>query len=358
MHGQISKEQIIRIVPLKLLPLNERHYTPLWAQQTYCYRYLFNKNVTSQSYRSDAELQEWQFEAIQLMKEIKQIGIDYGQGEIVQLAYEHYGMTMPNTTNCRPTNIDDIMTIIEDESWYKNNKVYKQNIIYHLIYGITRSGMNGWLINQERKWLRVHQIRYNEEEVGLRKTKLRGFVYSIMNSKFSNSTIKLFKTVMQRKYGEFISVRKPVISSRSNLIYTVRNFLGCSGYVVQCKDIQDHFDQEDTNSIETSGRHWIAVCKKEKLCLPDIHAMVDDFYNGNDEDIDDKNSTFSDNESLNVYKESTNMHNTDKGVCVGKQPRLLSERWMKHKTDEIMSKYNFLKKWSISYNLKVCDIHF
>ena len=339
MDCHISKEQIIRIVPLKLLPLNERHYTPSWAQQTYCYRYLFNKNVTSQSYRSDAELQDWQFEGIQLMKEIKQIGIAYGRSEIVELAYGHYGMTMPNTTNCRPTNIDDIMTIIEDESWYNNNKVHKQNIIYHLIYGITRSGMNGWMLQQEQKWLREHQIRYDEEEVGLRKTKLRGFVYSIMNSKFSNSTIKLFKTVMQRKYGEFITVRKPVVSSTSNLVYNVRNFLGCSGYVVHCKDIQDHLVREDTKSIETIGIRWIALCKKEKMCLSDIHAMVDDLYNNdNDENIDCKNSTLSDNDSLNIYKEATNIHQIDKDAGVGKQPRLLSKRWMEHATDEIMSK--------------------
>ena len=68
------------------------------------------------------------------------------------------------------------------------------------------------------------------------KPKLRGFVYSIMNSKFSNSTIKLFPTVMQRKYGEFITIRKPIELSLSNFIYLERKFLGGSGYLVICQD--------------------------------------------------------------------------------------------------------------------------
>ena len=66
------------------------------------------------------------------------------------------------------------------------------------MYGLTRTGMNAWLLQQEHKWMTERQIKYSEDDVGIQKTKLRGFVYLIMNSKFSNSTIKLFCTVVQR----------------------------------------------------------------------------------------------------------------------------------------------------------------
>ena len=49
------------------------------------------------------------------MQEIKLIGIAQGQSKIVKLVQNHYGMTMPKTGNYKPTCIDDVMSIIEDE---------------------------------------------------------------------------------------------------------------------------------------------------------------------------------------------------------------------------------------------------
>ena len=268
--------QVWRTVPLKLFPVNELQYTIEWAKNTYNYRVLFDSTVNAQNYKNDNELQDWRIQGLQIMKEIKKIGIAYGRQEIVNLARSHYGMTMSQCGNAKPSNLDDVMAIIEDEKWYNENKVYKQNIIYHMMYGLTRSGMNGWLLQQEHKWMQDHNIQYSQEETGIRKTKLRGFVYSIMNSQFSNSTIKLFHTVMQQKYHEFITVRKPMEPISPSLTYTARNFLGGNGYIVTCLTKNDFLNITNTPNIKTMGETWVQQCRtKYNMTVHEIHTLVD-----------------------------------------------------------------------------------
>ena len=323
-----TDNQVWRTVPLKLLPLNERYFTTKWAEETYCYRFLFNITITSQSYKDDSEVEDWRLQALQMMKEIKQIGIAYGRQEIVNLARGHYGMTMSHSCNSKPTNIDDVISIVENEEWYNENKMYKQNIIYHLMYGLTRSGMNAWMLQQEHKWLQKHQIKYCQDEVGLRKTKLRGFVYSIMNSKFSNSTIKLFRTVMQRKFGEFITVRKPVENLSSNLQYTERNFLGGSGYIVSCKREQEYLNNVESKTVESLGSKWIALCTKDqKMNVTEIHKMVDELYNNltnNNSTSTITTTTDGDSDRLDiklVRKEAVD------NLSVQKEPHMILDNW-------------------------------
>ena len=83
-----------------------------------------------------------------------------------------------------------------------------------------------------------------------------------MNSKFSNSTIKLFQTLMQRKHGEFITVQKPVKNLSSKFVYTACKFLSSSGYVVTCKDVQDHLEKANCEYVEKAGVMFISLCKK------------------------------------------------------------------------------------------------
>lgn len=268
-----------RTIPLKFLPVNDLHYTTRWAQETYCYRHLFDPTTRCESYKSDEEVEDWRLQALQIMREIKHIGIAHGRNEIVKLARDHYQMIMRQSGNYKPTNIDDVMSIITDEDWYMSNKTLKQNIVYHLMYGLTRSGMNGWLLEQERKWMRDHQLEYEKDTVGIRKTRLRGFVYSIMNCQFSNSTIKLFHSVMRRKYGEYITVRRPSKNLSSNISYTKRNFLGGGGYIVTFKDKDKiKVDESDLEKVESMGLKWINLCKTRELTLLEIHELVDDMY--------------------------------------------------------------------------------
>ena len=326
-----NDDQLWRTVPLKLFPLNEMSYTTQWARGTYCYRYLFDDETTSESYKTDSDVEDWRLQALQILKEIKNIGIAHGRNEIVKLARGHYGMTMPNACDCKPTNIDDVMSIIENNEWYNNDKTFKQNIIYHLVYGLTRSGMNGWLLEQEQKWLRSHCIQYDQDEGGICKTKLRGFVYSIMNSKFSNSTIKLFRNAMQRRYGEFISVRKVPLNPTANLIYTPRSFVGGSGYVVSCINTKKQLASISSSTVERMGINWIETCVAEEMSLLDVHEMVDYLFN---QKHDTNDSTITKTTDSNMT-ESSWLADSRKEYqeeelfdeAIRKQPRITLNRW-------------------------------
>jgi len=341
-----NSDQVWRTVPLKLLPVNEMKYTKEWAEKTYSYRYLFDESTTKETYNNDNELEDWRLQALQIMKEIKNIGIAYGRNEIVNLSRGHYGMTMPHACDCKPTNIDDVMSIIENEEWYNHEKVYKQNIIYHLLYGLTRSGMNGWILEQEQKWLRKHRILYNQDDVGIRKSKLRGFVYCIMNSKFSNSTIKLFRTAMLRKYGEFITVRQPSYHSPANFIYTPRTFIGGRGYVVTCTRTKEQLEHTQNDTVETMGSKWLSMCLADTMSIYEIHNMVDELHNNIKTESNESSTaktTFSDvtDPLLDKVNKISNKCACDV-TRARKEPRLQLDRWRQNVSVGLNGMYFFV----------------
>ena len=225
---------------------------------------MFDEATTSESYKSDSEVEDWRLQALEIMREIKHIGIAQGRSEIVKLARNHYGMTIPKQGNYKPTCIDDIISIIEDEDWYNDTKNFKQNIIYHLMYGLTQSGMNGWLLEEEHRWMQNHKLQYLQDTVVNCKTKLRGFVYSIMNSQFSNSTIKLFRNIMRRKYEEFMTVHKPSNMFGDNVQYKARIFLRGSGYIVTCSE-SSGMTIFGNDLVEKMCSKWVLICKQKKF---------------------------------------------------------------------------------------------
>ena len=153
-------------------------------------------------------LDKWKTKGLSMMKELKHRGIKAGRNEVVRIARIQYNLFLPNLPNIKPTNMDDIMTIISDPIWYETDKEIKQNMIYNMMYGLTRTGMNGWLQTEETKWMNEKGISYEDVKNTKRKTKIKGFVYSILQHVFSNSTIKHFQTVMKRQHYEYITVRE------------------------------------------------------------------------------------------------------------------------------------------------------
>ena len=331
-------DHVWRTIPLKYLPINDLQYTTEWARNSYSHRHLFDEATTSESYKSDSEVEDWRLQALEIMREIKHIGIAQGRSEIVKLARNHYGMTMPKTGNYKPTCIDDVMSIIEDDDWYNDSKDFKQNIIYHLMYGLTRSGMNGWLLEEERKWMQKHKLQYIQDTVINRKTKLRGFVYSIMNSQFSNSTIKLFRNMMRRKYGEFITVRKPTNMFGDNVTYTPRNFLGGSGYIVTCHDTGGMASVKNGNVIEKLCSKWVTVCKQKNVTLVEMHDMIDEYFNEDSDNIRLESKT-PDCDNFDDYDKNTRC--ITPMTSVRKQPRMNNLLQFNITVDDDESKYMF-----------------
>ena len=129
---------------------------------------------------------------------------------------------------------------------------------------------------------------------------------------------------MQRKYGEFITVRKPIELLSSNFIYLERKFLGGSGYLVICQDHSKFKEELKTETVNLMGRKWIKVCKdNHQMTLTQIHEMVDELYYN-----DNKYSSIDHEEySQQGFNQLSNVSKIQKGSLVQKQPRVSLPKW-------------------------------
>jgi hypothetical protein len=170
---------------------------------------------------------------------LKKVGYDAGMHELVKRAGTEYGMKLPTNITQSPCNIDDVMTIIENPDWYKANTDSKRRIIHMLAYGMFRQGQNGWAHTAARLWLTNHNVtvgnthdsRLNGNDYSTRQRRqLKGFAYSIIVSKVSNSIADRMSNVCRRAHGEYIAVRK---NKRDiDCGYTNISLNGCDAYLV------------------------------------------------------------------------------------------------------------------------------
>ena len=279
-------------IPPKLLQINETAYTDKWSKDTFHYCHVFDKNITTftvpQSETSN-DLHLWKMKAKNLTHEIKNKGMIAGREEICRIANQ-YNMKVPgrpdHNNNC--TTIDDVLHVIVDKNWYRDNVHLKRCIIYHLLYGITRSGHNTWLLNCEKEWMDNVGIMYDPTKIAAqRKTKVKGFVYSIMLSMFSNSMQKIFRKTMLEHYGEFITVRKKQQDPNATIKYDYTRYEfgnNKQGYLVTVKtsnvDLVSINDIINATNLEDKGKVWVSKCKDANLSCKQIEKMVKMFYFG------------------------------------------------------------------------------
>ncbi len=142
---------------------------------------------------------------------------------------------------------------------------------------------------------------------------------------------------MQRKHGEFITVRKPAKNLSSNFVYTARNFLSSSGYVVTSKDVQDHLETATNECVKKAGKMFISLCTKKNMNLIDMHVMLDDLYDMPNKSKDEVCSTMSsiDNNNEDDEEDSVNQFigQKESNEGVAKEPRIVSTHWLAGKTD-------------------------
>ena len=162
-------------------------------------------------------------------------------------------------------NIQEVVAIISDPDWYFEDTTSKQNIIHHIVYGLTRKTNNLWLIDTEREWLNSHQIKYAYPQ-STRITESRRFFYKLMNSTFSNTTIKMFKQAKISKLGEYISVRdkeqmiiKIDIGAWSDLMYEHKTFLNSKGISINNKNRKFSSSNHDKKEHNTKAciHNWM-----------------------------------------------------------------------------------------------------
>jgi len=101
-------------VPKKLLHINKTAYTDKWVKETYSYFHLFDCNVSlaapCQGNLGKNDLANWKAKAISLSYNIKNKGLIAGRKELVRIANEEYGLTVPGRLSLdnKCKDIDDI----------------------------------------------------------------------------------------------------------------------------------------------------------------------------------------------------------------------------------------------------------
>ena len=152
-----------------------------------------------------------------MYQDLKRTGYEAGIKEVIHRASTEYGMKLPCNPTQSPVNLDDIMTIIGDINWYKANTDSKRRIIHMLAYGIFRQGQNGWVHEAAKVWFQTYKLTINSTTDGRLNTtdnalhkrrQIKGFAYSIIVSRVSNTLSDRMTSVCKHSHGEHIAVRK------------------------------------------------------------------------------------------------------------------------------------------------------
>ena len=280
-----------RKVPVDFLPLNEKDITLEWAKKTYNKSHLFSDSITSLAWDTHNDLLEWINIAKLLMKDIKWNGVRAGRARILQLAVHKYNLKLPSNSmdfsmeTLSPLNVNDVVEIVTNPTWYNERKLEKQAIIHELIYGITRKVHNFWLIEAEKKWMSQYNIEYQSPNFN-RITETRGFVYKLMNSIFSNTTIKLFKRAMVSRLGEYISVRdnaklwqKQPQEVNDNCSIIQHKFPTGKGYIIKTNISTNSSSNDSCHDVALEEvKKWINTSIKNGTSINDVLSTVKNIY--------------------------------------------------------------------------------
>ena len=131
---------------------------------------------------------------------------------------------------------------------------------------------------------------------------------------------------MKRKYGEFITVRKPLYSLNQNYVYTEQTFLGGNGYIVTCIDTTIHHQNIPTDTVEDVGVKWIQACQDEGMLLPQIHDLLDELYVPPKQHSEDINCVVRDNDINNTLTMGA-INNNCSIAKTRKEPRMRLQTW-------------------------------
>ena len=220
-------------VPKDLIPVDTKLLDSNWAEQTYKYAHCFSKDITTTIVHDPADLQKWIDIATNVQLELRAIGLQKAHAKAIEV-FKDYGVKLPGT-NQNPVNFDDIISIITNPDWYSTRQLAKQGIIHMVSYGIFRKGYNIWAIQAANEWLNKNHLKFidNIEESNLNKRRGKGFVYSNLVLRASNSMADRIQKGMLTSYGEYIGVRQKNKTHSFQKI-TINHF---EAYIVKPQDM-------------------------------------------------------------------------------------------------------------------------
>ena len=175
-----ERNDTIHSVPFDLIPVDQKKLDADWAQRTYKYAHIFSESITSMVIQSQDDLQDWINIASHVQVELRSLGVAKAHERLLEICNEHE-IKLPGNSNQRPVNIDDIMTIIGNKTWYQSNVAAKRTLIHMFAYGMFRRGYNMWAVNAANDWMVSKNIQLFQDSSndGLANRRCgKGFVYS------------------------------------------------------------------------------------------------------------------------------------------------------------------------------------
>ena len=191
-------------IPQDLIPINENGYTQTWVHGKYQFYPLFDNEVVLKLSPEARDLYPWMKLANKIQNELKEVGLEGANLEILRIAHDNK-MNLPDGQD--PISVRDVTEIISTKEWYDNDTARQRHIIYHMMYGIFRVGYNQWAHEVAKKWMDDKKVIYEREPIG---KKTKGFIYSLLVHKASDTITKRFQFAMKTNHMEYITVRKKV----------------------------------------------------------------------------------------------------------------------------------------------------
>ena len=124
----------------------------------------------------------------------------------------HLGIQDNNGNQRLPDNLPELMAIIGNRKWYKQDLNKTRKVIYCIFYRIFREGHNKWALEAADQWMGKHKLVYSSEHQSK-----KGFAYTLTTQKASNTLVKHMQDTMQQQFGEQMMVRQRL--TEKGLIY-------------------------------------------------------------------------------------------------------------------------------------------
>ena len=209
LNNEVTDES--RRVPYDLIPVlpTEAHFN--WGVKTYKYYHLFDDNIKKDYFRNDEEVIGWMQYANNLQDELRETGVLKATQHILHLCKNEFNMT--GTDGQDPHSISDVVNIVRDSGWYKDDVNRSRYIVYMMSYGIFRNGYNSWIHEAVSEWIKGFKIAYKPLDSNTliangHQRQGKGFVYRLLTTRATNSMSNRFQEVTKSAFGEYIRLSK------------------------------------------------------------------------------------------------------------------------------------------------------
>ena len=268
-----------RSIPMDLFPIVDTRLDERWARSTFGYYHLFDESCDTLVPENQAAIIKWLNKAKEIRSELRQMGNDYGERQVLYLAQTIFDLKMLGSEHIYPTKVMDIVAIYGDSYYYNRYKERNIQQLYQLMYGLTKNGGNSWLLRAEAEWMQDMGIRYKQRTSCLKQTggRSRGCIYQHLSNCFSNTNIKRFRMMMIRQHKEILYVREK--EGKRNDIVEVTKIRCSSGYAYLGtlkgnEETERETEMEIFNQLEEEGKTWVRRCLDIGLEVERILEMV------------------------------------------------------------------------------------